>query len=196
MMLTMARLCLASYSPYDEYKQIAADLGYEIVNASMHPTINWKLLECDDHCVFVYPGTNDWTDVIADIMAGSVKTSFGHVHHGVNSRWDEIQMEVPYPRKPTYLAGHSLGGAMAKRHAMDRVIHQVFTFNAPRIFDAVAAKNYDVPTSSYVIKGDWVHRAPLFYTTATKPIVLDAKPGENKHAMQTCYDAATRYLLK
>jgi len=187
--VTMAALCLASYGSFDDYKQVAADHHYEIIKASSNPYIGWKLLESQDNYVFVYPGTNDWTDLIVDVMAGSVRTRFGKVHHGVNTRWEMIRPEIPNLDKPVWLAGHSLGGALAKRHAMDKSVKQVFVFNAPRIFDAKAAKKYTTPTASYVIRGDLVHRLPLFYTTATEPVVLKARAGENKHAMQTCYNA-------
>jgi len=185
----MAALCLASYGSFDDYKQVAADHHYEIIKASASPYIGWKLLESQDNYVFVYPGTNDWTDLLVDVMAGSVRTRFGKVHHGVNTRWEMIRPEIPSLDKPVWLAGHSLGGALAKRHAMDKSVQQVFVFNAPRIFDAKAAKKYNTPTANYVVKGDLVHRLPLFYTTAIKPLVLKARAGANKHAMQTCHDA-------
>jgi len=67
--VTMAALCLASYGSFDDYKQIAADHHYEIIKASANPYVGWKLLESQDNYVFVYPGTNDWTDLIVDVMA-------------------------------------------------------------------------------------------------------------------------------
>jgi triacylglycerol lipase len=125
-------------------------------------------------CVVVCRGTepNEWNDVKADANAVAVLAEvIGRVHGGfkqhVDSLWPIIEQALAGNEQPLWIAGHSLGGAMAticaRRCKISRVTSDplvLFTYGCPRVGDR-AYLNHCHPTHyRWVNNNDIVTRVP------------------------------------
>src|SRR5262245_16907979 len=98
----------------------------------------------------------DWqTD--ADFKPVRSPTGTGHTHQGFTTQLEQVYLEITDALKKhlandtlLYVAGHSLGGAlatlMAARISADKVcgIHAVHTFGSPRVGDNEFCKAYEL----------------------------------------------------
>ncbi len=95
----------------------------------------------------------------------------GHVHSGfleayasVSDRLDEVLRQQRAPHQRVWLAGHSLGGALATlaaAHLPTQDVQGLYTFGSPRVGDAAFAEV--LPRQShyrFVHRNDWVTLVP------------------------------------
>ena len=103
------------------------------------------IVEHEDYLCMVFRGTDEALDWLDNINALATKELFGEFHRGFwNSTedvWNEMYGKYLYlnrkKKRPLFLTGHSLGGAMATV-AASKLIHRdlpfisVYTFGQPR----------------------------------------------------------------
>ena len=103
------------------------------------------LIEHEDFLCMAFRGTNELADWLDNINAFSTKELFGEFHRGfwnsVEDVWKPINDKFRYlqqqKKRPLFITGHSLGGAMATIAAA-KLIHEdkpftsVYTFGQPR----------------------------------------------------------------
>lgn len=90
--------------------------------------------------VVVFRGTADAAGWLQDFFCQQVASEhnlFGRLHKGFDEAWKAIKRRVwlAVKRKHCILTGHSLGGALATRAAIDLPAAEVVTFGAPRVGD-------------------------------------------------------------
>ncbi len=153
-----------------------------------------------DHKEFIvvsFRGTNELSDWIDNINAFPEKVLFGDFHRGfwnsVKDLWDgedgifaDYQALRETKKRPLFLTGHSLGGAMASIAAA-RLIHQdkpftsVYTFGQPRSMSRETARIFNAEASTRVHRfqnnEDIVTRAPsrmMNYSHVGRCFYIDA----------------------
>ena len=132
------------------------------------------LLSTDTYLALVFRGTElmSFTDIKADIRAIKVTSdTYGGIHSGFqdafNLVFDDIQNDLnqdEYASKYLYIAGHSLGGALATI-AAERLTHKggiaaCYTFGAPRVGDELWSSNITPPIYRVVNAVDCVTMLP------------------------------------
>jgi len=114
------------------------------------------LIEHEDYLCIAFRGTNEIEDWLDNINAFSTKELFGEFHRGfwnsVEDIWNPIDTKVrdlqQQRKRPIFLTGHSLGGAMATIAAA-RFIHEdkpftnVYTFGQPRAMTRDTARIFN-----------------------------------------------------
>ena len=103
------------------------------------------LIEHDDFLCMAFRGTNELADWLDNINAFSTKALFGQFHRGfwnsVEDVWSPLDARLRHcqaeKKRPVFITGHSLGGAMATVAAArfihdDRPFNGVYTFGQPR----------------------------------------------------------------
>jgi triacylglycerol lipase len=126
----------------------------------------------DAHLVIVFRGTDRPEDWITNLKYAQVEGYGGKVHRGfslaLDSIWDEVHSRVKTLRtngQRIWLAGHSLGGALAtlaaRRLETPYQPHAVYTFGQPRVGDPAFAANYPATLYRFVNNRDIVPNFPL-----------------------------------
>ena len=124
--------------------------------------------------VLVCRGTepNEWNDVKADVDAVTVLAeTIGRVHSGfkreVDDLWPMLQRAIAENEQPLWLAGHSLGGAMATVLARRCTVSQIssklqglFTYGSPRVGDRAYVNYCPLTHFRWVNNNDIVTRVP------------------------------------
>nr|VFK50418.1 MAG: Lipase (class 3) [Candidatus Kentron sp. TC] len=135
------------------------------------------LVEHGDYLCMVFRGTDQPADWLDNINVFSRKELFGEFHRGF---WDSVE-DVWEPiftryrnllkrrRRPLFITGHSLGGAMATIAAA-RLVHEdlpftsVYTFGQPRALTRETARIFNTECKSRFFRfhnnNDIVTRAP------------------------------------
>ena len=131
--------------------------------------------ETDDHYLIVFRGTeSDIGDWLTDLNFDFKRHFFGLVHDGFGTSFSQLYPEIlshirQYKEKPVFIAGHSLGAALAGLCAIqlkmaDFDIVGVYTYGMPRIGNHMFASNYDMHLKSVthriVNNNDIVTRVP------------------------------------
>ncbi len=133
------------------------DSGFLSVVGEDKNTAQAALIEHKDFLCMVFRGTDELGDWLDNINAFPVKVLFGDFHRGfwgsVNDVWDKINGRYEECRgerkRPLFITGHSLGGAMATI-AASRLIHDdkpftsVYTFGQPRAMSRETAQFFSV----------------------------------------------------
>jgi hypothetical protein len=123
------------------------------------------LAGCDDHAVLVFRGTAGGRDILTDLLFRKVPFAIaatrddkapaaGEVHRGfaaaLESVWPEVLAAVREiaPAKPLFVAGHSLGAALAQLAALriaghGEAVAGVYVYGSPRVGDADFRASYD-----------------------------------------------------
>jgi len=130
---------------------------------------------CDTHAILAFRGSDPvtpqtWlTDVVMRLV--ECREYDGRVHSGFSSAlrhtWGKVEKLLDEAQdKPLFLAGHSMGGALAVLTAcrlakMGRPPAAVYTFGAPRIGDRAFCAGYSLPTYRIVNQLDLVPELPL-----------------------------------
>lgn len=125
------------------------------------------------YCTVVsHRGTKKLSNWLVDAMIKQVEDANypGKVHYGFSAAlgivWDDILRAIPQDRDlPVFVAGHSLGGALATlcAHRLQKLDHQVqcYTYGSPRVGNTDFAAAYTVPTYRWVDVDDVVPHVPL-----------------------------------
>lgn len=188
--LALAELAMISYNDEAEARRAARAIGFPVARLLDNDgsQVYWFANEHD--VVIACRGTelDDWNDIRADANATmAVVGSIGRVHSGFNREVDDIWPLLEgllfENRQPIWLAGHSLGGAMATicsyrcnvstMHNKPRELH---TFGSPRVGCKRYARHSDVVHYRWVHNNDIVTRVPpvwMGYRHAGHEIYLD-----------------------
>lgn len=132
------------------------------------------LLDREDSWILVFRGTESARDWAVNRSFGQVSYCGGKVHSGfkkaLDAVWDDIYDHVrKSKKKPFWVTGHSLGGALAIlcaermcRHGVE--VHGVYTFGSPRVGNFEYVKYYDdflrVRSFRFINHEDIVTRLP------------------------------------
>jgi len=150
-------------------------------------------LFANDHdSVLVFRGTepSDWNDIKADLNVASILAeTVGHVHRGFKKEaddiWGDLEQILLANEKTLWMAGHSLGAAIATicaaRCKLGRFQTQpieLYTFGSPRVGDHVFVNHTEVKHYRWVNNNDLVTRTPptwLRYSHTGQEIYLGAE---------------------
>ncbi len=135
----------------------ADDGDFKSVTGANRNSAQAALIEHQEYLCMVFRGTNEPVDWLDNMNIFRKDVLFGEFHRGfwrsVKDVWDVIYPRYQELRKtkkrPLFLTGHSLGGAMATIAAA-RFIHQdmpftaVYTFGQPRVMNRVGARIYNM----------------------------------------------------
>jgi predicted lipase len=155
----------------------AEDPGFISVTGACRNSAQAALIEHANYYCMAFRGTNELEDWIDNINAFSVKQLFGEFHRGfwysVGDVWLEIFAKYEelnaLKKKPLFLTGHSLGGAMATIAAAilvhkDLPFTSVYTFGQPRAMTQETARIFNVECRSRFFRfhnnNDMVTRVP------------------------------------
>ncbi len=119
------------------------------------------LIEHEDYICIAFRGTDEPADWLDNINAFSTKELFGEFHRGfwnsvedvwqpINDRFRELQS---HRKRPLFITGHSLGGAMATVAAAklvheDKPFTSVYTFGQPRVVTRNTAQVFNMECKS------------------------------------------------
>ncbi|WP_274655010.1 lipase family protein [Paenibacillus humicola] len=116
------------------------------------------VLESDDAAILAFRGTRSAVDWVTDFIARQIPLSIvrngGRTHQGFTELYLSARSQIfglldRLPeRKPLFVTGHSLGGALAVLAALDiasnrRQTPYVYTFGAPRVGDPAFVRTYN-----------------------------------------------------
>ncbi|MDS3862404.1 lipase family protein [Thermosynechococcaceae cyanobacterium BACA0444] len=136
------------------------------------------LVDHQKYFCMAFRGTDQLIDWIDNINAFPVKQLFGEFHRGfwnsVEAIWDQIYNQYKRlnnlkVRKPLFLTGHSLGGAMAviagsKLIHVDEPFTNIYTFGQPRVMTRNTARIFNIESKTRCFRfnnnNDLVTRAP------------------------------------
>lgn len=136
----LASYCLQAYSA-------EGPEGFTLLGGNPGPKAWAKLHPKDGSATVIFTGTDDIADALADVTAWLVPGESlyrGKVHAGFRAWWWGVSRAVRafVGHRPVYIAGHSLGGAMALAAAYDfhktrsqTPVVECVTFGGPRYGD-------------------------------------------------------------
>lgn len=178
--LEMVKLCgLVTHDP-DTIQKRAAEYGLQLVgwfDSSLTGT-QGTLLEGPDKRVLVFRGTQldpskpaeMCKDVRTDLKFRKVRWRYARVHRGFLAAYLSVKEELVAAlkttdqEKPLFIAGHSLGGALAKLAGMDvsrKDIGAIYTFGAPKVGNSKIDALIGAPLYQFIYAADVVPRVPL-----------------------------------
>ncbi|TDF37539.1 lipase family protein [Alteromonadaceae bacterium M269] len=184
----MARLSKEVYVKVSEYNQLPDDA--KILSRLKQDDTNFlsvfgvdknsaqaALIEHQDYLCMAFRGTNELADWLDNINAFSTSQLFGEFHRGfwqsVEDVWkplyDKLGELQKQRKRPLFLTGHSLGGAMATIAAA-KLIHEdkpftsVYTFGQPRALTRKTAQIFNMECKDRLFRfhnnNDIVTRVP------------------------------------
>ncbi|MDF2921928.1 MAG: hypothetical protein K0R57_842 [Paenibacillaceae bacterium] len=137
------------------------------------------LAESRSHIIIAFRGTEDWNDLKRNMAAAQVDFPLskqgGKTHKGYTELYVSLRPGILLAlkqcarNKPLYIAGHSLGGALASLCALDPAVAKgrpavkLVTFGAPRIGDGTFADALHSQTGQSIriyLEGDLVPNMP------------------------------------
>jgi hypothetical protein len=148
--------------------------GITVESTYDHKDTQAFLASTDQYLILVFRGTEatSFTDIKTDLKATQTKCSTaGKVHSGFNAAFefvkDGIQNDLDknkFAKKPLFIAGHSLGGALATI-AAKRLNHKggmaaCYTFGSPRVGNEDWTINIKTPIYRVVNAIDCVTMVP------------------------------------
>lgn len=159
-----------AYLPGDEagkhFKKLGLGSDYTYVDSK---GAQCHIIEQGATLFIFFRGTEptEFNDIAADLKAWKSKShTAGRVHDGfydeVNKVWDQITKHNP-DNKAVYVAGHSLGGAMATICATRLSYRnpELYTYGSPRVGNSSWLRhNYAVCHKRFVNNNDAVPRVP------------------------------------
>nr|AFW99795.1 lipase 3646 [Cohnella sp. A01] len=162
----LAAVCSQTYEQYNNKEgQFVVPLGYRTAFTVDATSFDRKrerfgfILESDRDIVVAFRGTSSTADWVSDALAyqirypyrdkaGQTHQGFTHIYRSARARIVSALTSLP-PDKPVYVAGHSLGGALAVLCALDlatldsRRLLAAYTFGAPRTGDPGFARAFN-----------------------------------------------------
>jgi len=175
--LLFAEVSMISYLSVEECNIAAGKLGFtdgKFFNCGGSQAY-WLQNEHDSVVVFRGTEVNDWNDIRADANAlTAVAETVGKVHRGfkfeVDEIWPHIEKALESNRKPLWLCGHSLGGAMANICAARAMLSYiktepegVFTYGSPRVGCKKYVSHVKLAHYRWVNNNDIVTRVPPMF---------------------------------
>jgi len=184
----MARLSKAVYTKTSnsnqkpDAKNILASLqaddpGFLSVEGYDNKSSQAMLVEHEDYLCMSFRGTNEIGDWLDNINVFATQVLFGKFHRGfwnsvediwepIHTRYSKLRLEK---KRPLFITGHSLGGAMATV-AVARFVHDdlpfssVYTFGQPRVLERETARIFNAECKSRYFRfhnnNDIVTRVP------------------------------------
>lgn len=183
----MARIAKAVYmkesgSDMPDKEKIKQDLqmedsGFIEVYPESNNSAQAALVEHKDYYCLAFRGTDEFSDWLDNINAFQERALFGGFHRGfwnsLNDVWAPLYKKYLELRdenkRPLFLTGHSLGGAMATVGASkliheDRPFTSVYTFGQPRAVTLETARIFNVEAAGRYFRfqnnNDMVTRVP------------------------------------
>ena len=114
------------------------------------------LVEHTEYLCMVFRGTDELKDWLDNINAFSTKELFGEFHRGFwnateavwSNLYKEYKKKSDIKKRPLFITGHSLGGAMATIAAaklihLDKPFINVYTFGQPRVMQRDTARIFN-----------------------------------------------------
>ena len=154
------------------------DMGYTVLQFVDHEGAQCYLLESDTDIALVFRGTEpkEFSDIKADLNAiqRDSKAGTGDVHTGFATEVDKIWEKLSLPstvqmvkkQKDFYIAGHSLGAAMATiaAHRLQNTynIKCIYTYGSPRAGDKEFVESLKVPHYRCRNNNDLVTKVPFW----------------------------------
>ncbi len=153
------------------------DPGFKSVKGFSQNSAQAAFIEHKDYFCMAFRGTDEIVDWLDNINVFSEEVLFGEFHRGfwrsTQDVWEglfaEYQKAMRKKKRPIFLTGHSLGGAMATVGA-SILLHQdlpftsVYTFGQPRVMTRDAARIFNVESKARCFRfqnnNDLVTRVP------------------------------------
>ena len=188
--LLFAELAKVSYYNPDTAENILRNVGITNFEFFDRDGAQAYHFENEYDSVIVCRGTepDDINDVKADVNVLAVAAeTVGRVHRGFKSEcdhlWPMIEHAIRTTTKPTWFAGHSLGGAMATICAgrcflshIESMPAGLYTYGSPRVGDRRYINFCDIDHVRWVHNNDVVTRLPprwLGYVHSGKEMYID-----------------------
>lgn len=126
-----------------------------------------------DRAIVLFPGTASLRDLLTDLKAPKKKHGAGRVHMGFLEAFLSIapRLSEAIENRRVYVAGHSLGGALAMLTAdwLSPRVLGCYTFGQPRVFNGPGARDFNArlqpATYRIVNEGDPIPRIPWLFGT-------------------------------
>jgi triacylglycerol lipase len=172
--LLFAELSNIAYLRKNLAARAAREIGFSTIRFFDRDGSQAYIFENDFDCTIICRGTepNEWNDIKADVNAASVVAeTIGRVHKGfkqeVDDLWPELESALVENKKTLWIAGHSLGGAMATicasrcklSHIQTNPI-ELYTFGSPRVGNNRYVNYSVVVHIRWVNNNDIVTRVP------------------------------------
>jgi triacylglycerol lipase len=172
--LLFAELSNIAYLRKNLATRAAREIGFSTIRFFDRDGSQAYIFENDFDCTIICRGTepNEWNDIKADVNAASVVAeTIGRVHKGfkqeVDDLWPELESALVENKKTLWIAGHSLGGAMATicasrcklSHIQTNPI-ELYTFGSPRVGNNRYVNYSVVVHIRWVNNNDIVTRVP------------------------------------
>jgi triacylglycerol lipase len=172
--LLFAELSNIAYLRKNLATRAAREIGISTIRFFDRDGSQAYIFENDFDCTIICRGTepNEWNDIKADVNAASVVAeTIGRVHKGfkqeVDDLWPELESALVENKKTLWIAGHSLGGAMATicasrcklSHIQTNPI-ELYTFGSPRVGNNRYVNYSVVVHIRWVNNNDIVTRVP------------------------------------
>ena len=167
------------YLGFDRYRFIDNDGAQAYLFANKYDSI----------LVFRGSEPHDWNDIRADLDVASILAeTVGRVHRGFKKEaddiWRDIESVLLTNNKTLWMAGHSLGAAIAticasrcKLGRFQSAPIELYTYGSPRVGDHVFVNHTEVRHYRWVNNNDVVARTPpswLRYTHTGEEIYIGA----------------------
>ncbi len=176
---------LSRFSYYDDTNKIMDELddmvggsGFESVTLFDKNSSQAIFVEHKNYLAIAFRGTDEFDDWIDNLkLPRKSLDGFAECHGGfldaTNDIWDDIDDAYKKARtrekRPLFITGHSLGGAMATV-AATKLLHEgrpfisVYTFGQPRVLDKDSAAKFDASKQAHFYRfqnnNDIVSRIP------------------------------------
>lgn len=181
--LPLARIAKATYDGPDALRSTLAEWGFTEFTPIQHDTMYVVVASNDEALVIAFRGTNptEIEDWIVDADARPILTAHGNIHSGFYRTMQSMKPSIDKAlkthgadRKHVWIAGHSLGGALAVCYAYGHMLNGtlepkgIFTFGQPKVAGGSLASYLNGRAQGRYIRfvngADVVARIPPFYS--------------------------------
>lgn len=152
--LTLGRLAQAAYDSPERQQAIAHELGANDFKTLTAARSSEGFVASDSETVVIsFRGTQEWPDVVSDVLGFPRYLNGGAIHHGFKRAIGTIYQDAlraavdqGAAHKRLWITGHSLGGAIACGFSMQAVRskaldpHGVLTFGQPLVMSESLCK--------------------------------------------------------
>jgi hypothetical protein len=176
---TLASFCKIAYQPPVDAKDSLQKLGVDSVETIADGSMIGYVVAVADVTVVVFRGTDDKFDWFCNLDSFTTPTPQGPIHRGFQRSYLPLKPQIMklldrQQPKHLWLAGHSLGGALAVVCAHDLIdnerlaVHGVMTFGQPMVAGEQLAVHLDKDKvllgkfAHFVNESDVVARVPPF----------------------------------